>query len=403
MSTFTLEAPGQAIETPTIPTRSVSEGPSSNDDSNTPLGESRGTSGEGLSSAENIIETDKEHELLDSLFESYMRYLKASREQAKATKAFREAEEALRLAKEETVGAREIFDQILESLPQELVRLRAPDLTDMAEAVASSEAQAVSSSPSTGSVASEPSSTDITDSQYQVWLDTPTTKVVEGIPRLGETKAEKLIEQFPTIRQLEEARATAQKTRKHFSAMLPAGCGKSIAEAIADKMQSMLRMPSGASSSESSDSDSATDSDSDSTPMLDDHSDPGQANPDADIDSEPSPANLDDELQYEDYEPDTSENTSASDSTSDPVDELGASSDLLKNALLEQIYEELTGDEDQIFTNWGLSDQSAKKNADWKQGFKAHQDDFDYTDCLETDPAIIREWMRGWIAFDYAI
>ncbi|MFO0940117.1 MAG: hypothetical protein U0930_05055 [Pirellulales bacterium] len=388
MSSFTLDAPGQSTEAPVVvesAQTNQAELTESNETSTTTAATNETTSEETASPEgnSNIIETDKEHELLDSLFESYMRYLKASREQAKATKAFREAEDALKLAKDETLGAKEMFDEILASLPQELVRLRAPDLSDMVEAVV---VEQVASAPAM-EPAIEPSSTDITDSQYQAWLEIPTAKVIEGIPRLGETKAEKLIEQFPTIRELEAARAEAQQSHQHFSVKLPTGCGKSIADAIVDKMQSMLKL--------STPSVQSTPSSSDTENQLNEASDLA----DAIIDGTNSDSEVD-ELEYEDYDPETSRNALASGSNVE-LDKESEQQTALD--VLEQIYEELIGSEDEILANWGLTDNTTKKNEDWKQGFTAHKDGFQYTDCPETEPEIIRQWLRGWIAFDYAI
>lgn len=68
------------------------------------------------------------------------------------------------------------------------------------------------------------------------WQEKPATIACEGIPRLGKGKIAKILDQYPTAGELNEARATAAKNRVHFSTLLPTGIGKDTADAIAEKL-----------------------------------------------------------------------------------------------------------------------------------------------------------------------
>ena len=79
-----------------------------------------------------------------------------------------------------------------------------------------------------GSFADEP----IDDS----WRQIPTLEVIDGIDRMGEKKRDAIIHLYPTLGKLEDIRAEASRECVHFSDKLPKGCGKSIADAIEDRI-----------------------------------------------------------------------------------------------------------------------------------------------------------------------
>lgn len=68
------------------------------------------------------------------------------------------------------------------------------------------------------------------------WRAIPASKILEGIERLGKKKLEAITEAFPTLGHLEDIRGEASKEHLHFSAKLPDGIGKGIADKIEERM-----------------------------------------------------------------------------------------------------------------------------------------------------------------------
>lgn len=68
------------------------------------------------------------------------------------------------------------------------------------------------------------------------WQSISTASLLEGIEGLGAKKRDTLIETFPTLGKLEEARAEASKEFLPFKAKLPKGIGEKIASDLEEKM-----------------------------------------------------------------------------------------------------------------------------------------------------------------------
>lgn len=84
-------------------------------------------------------------------------------------------------------------------------------------------------------LSSTPASVDDSNTD-QSWRLIPTDKVLEGVERLSEKKQELIIDQFPTLGDLQDARVEAAKEWLHFSKKLPKGIGETMADRIAERV-----------------------------------------------------------------------------------------------------------------------------------------------------------------------
>jgi hypothetical protein len=91
--------------------------------------------------------------------------------------------------------------------------------------------QKVNTSPTEAAATAE--STEDTDNS---WRQIPTSKIIEGVERLGTKKADAIVEAFPTLGDLEDIRGEASKAFVHFAEKLPDGIGKTIADKIEERM-----------------------------------------------------------------------------------------------------------------------------------------------------------------------
>jgi hypothetical protein len=332
--------------------------------------------------------TPDEFALLDSLYQSYLRFLKASKEQAQAAKDLGAAQTAFDACQGETKGAKEAFEVILKSLPDELVKIRDPQATAMIEAVR--DLAATETMPECAKEA-------ISRSQaYEAWTKESTQKIVDaGVPGLGKKKAELLVEKFPTIGDLEASRAEAAESRVHWSKKLPKGFGVDVADAIYDAMAKLLRQIETASESGG---------DPVASIVQDDASDSSE--PSLAVDPEPAPPvvsdiDADDELEYEDFdsEDDDLPFEDESESEASEVDSEPESNDISALEWIESIYNEITENTSEQKKLWGLN-QAGKNSPEWEKGRKAQEDGFEIADCPygKDREQAARDWLRGWIA-----
>lgn len=341
--------------------------------------------------------TPDEFTLLDSLYQSYLRFLKASKDQAQAAKDLAAAQTAFDACQGETKGAKEAFEVILRSLPDELVKIRDPQAQAMIDSVR--ELQHSEKMPETANQAlPECARQAINASEsYEVWRSLPTQKIVDsGVAGLGKKKAELLVEKFPTIGDLEATRADASNKGIHWSKMLPKGFGRDVSDAIFDAMSKLLKdletSKVGVGSSESV-----------SREEIDGSDEPSLA-----VDPEPSPPEVndidpDDELQYEDFDSNDGVNFKI-DEVELPFDEHGSVdddgiSDITALDWIESLYNEITEDTGEQKKLWGLN-QSGKNPTEWEKGRKSQEDGFEIADCpygRDREQAA-RDWLRGWIA-----
>lgn len=68
----------------------------------------------------------------------------------------------------------------------------------------------------------------------------PTESILSGIAGLGKGKSGAITDAFPTLAELESARAQAARSNKHFADMLPKGIGKRIADELTDRLITAL-------------------------------------------------------------------------------------------------------------------------------------------------------------------
>lgn len=68
------------------------------------------------------------------------------------------------------------------------------------------------------------------------WRSIETKTILDGIEGLGKKKREDLLESFPTLGKLEDARAEASKEFVLFQKKLPKGIGESIATELENRM-----------------------------------------------------------------------------------------------------------------------------------------------------------------------
>jgi hypothetical protein len=79
------------------------------------------------------------------------------------------------------------------------------------------------------------------ENQDDDWRTVETATLLEGIEGLGAKKREDLLDAFPTLGSLEDARAEASKEFLPFRSKLPKGIGEKIADAIEEAMLSAIK------------------------------------------------------------------------------------------------------------------------------------------------------------------
>lgn len=94
--------------------------------------------------------------------------------------------------------------------------------------------------PVSESTASNPE-TKLTENESTDWRSIPTAKIVEGIEGLGKKKLEALLDDFPTLGKLEDARGEASKEFAPFKSKLPKGFGDELTSRIENKMLEAIK------------------------------------------------------------------------------------------------------------------------------------------------------------------
>lgn len=75
----------------------------------------------------------------------------------------------------------------------------------------------------------------------KTWRDISTGETISGIPGLGVKKYEAIVEAFPSIGLLEDARGEASKSFKEFREVLPEGIGAAMADKIQERMFDVMK------------------------------------------------------------------------------------------------------------------------------------------------------------------
>lgn len=346
---------------------------------------------------------EAEIELIDSVYESYRRYLEASKEAAAASQAVREAERELDQCKEEVAGRRERLDEKLKSLPEKLLEIRDPTARSLIESIQEEMESHEEAKPDS----------DISESDYQAWREISTQVIIDAkIPGLGTKKQEQLLEQFPTIGHLEDARTEASKEHCHLAKKLPKGFGDTTADAIEKLMSDLLikgrseSNPATAKPSAETSVDTKTEEGPKAEPVQETKTetpvetivetsqeegpvDESQPEPELELDEDDTDdiySSVDDDEEYEDLE---------EFDDSDPV----IDSEPIDSATLAlQTVELLESDPEERNSGWGVDDSEHPKA--WQQGWDA-QPEWD-VDALPYDfeehPENAMQWIRGWLA-----
>jgi len=359
---------------------------------------------------------DQEIALIDRVYETYRRYLEASQLQGKATQRVREAEEELSECREETSGRKSILDELLKTFPEELLAIRDPG----ARAIIQSIADQVSDDPAgqqpepSAAPASEPTG-GAPAMDYQEWAQLSTELITgAGIAGLGKKKQEQLLDAFPTLGHLEDARTEASSEHVHFAKKLPKGFGEMVADAIESLMSDLLMKPQ-------SETDlPATAKPAAEQPAVSESN--GQVQPQSSVESPIEPP-ADSEQDGEPNDPDDTDDIYASEDEDEDEDDIDGAvlgfddgedyddvegfDDSPEPAEAEPDPEadwstecmiRLESDPEEVTAGWGIYDSDHPEA--WSQGFKAQDEwevdanPYDYQDAPED--AI--QWVRGWLA-----
>ncbi len=164
----------------------------------------------------------EEHALLDPIYRVHREILSL---------LDREKELSAELAdiRGELEASRDAKSSLLEALPARLLQIR--------EGLDSETMPAVDAEPNR---APAPQSTDTNPAAPEppdnAWRAVLTETITTGVVGLGVKKAQTLIDEFPTLGDLEDARARAASSHKHFADQLPKGIGKQSADELAERV-----------------------------------------------------------------------------------------------------------------------------------------------------------------------
>ncbi len=336
-----------------------------------------------------------ELELIDQLWTTYREQLAASIEQQAASVELAEYQKKYDAAVEKTEAKKQATAKLLSSFLERLAAIRDPNTVAMVERIRESV-----------DVTVEAGTMDYEEFR-KLSTRCITSRKIEG---LGPTKAERLVEQFPTVGHLLDAQTEASKEFVHFGRKLVKGIGDEMADKIAEVMSQILMRkipadetikgpaPKKPRSRQVADEDSGSLSEEDARDSFD---------TDIEYEDEPETGILGDQppLAVDDTEddPDSDDwvNPHDDDSTiyqdaDDDIDDQPISSDAWAETYLAAIRKDPT----QVLSGWGASDK--KHSPEWQKGHDA-QEAFPVDACPfneKTDPDKAKEWVRGYCAAD---
>lgn len=179
----------------------------------------------------------QEIELVEQLWTAYREQLGASIEQQTAAIELETAKQNYTAATEKTEVRRQAVKTLLDTFCERLAEIRDPSAAAIIAQVQSMAGD--SAEPDSETVATTEK---IQMMDYEQWKKIPTQVIIDaGIPGLGDKKADHLIDAFPTIGDLENARTEASRAHKHFSKLLGKGFGEKITDAIENAMSDILK------------------------------------------------------------------------------------------------------------------------------------------------------------------
>lgn len=342
------------------------------------------------------VETERaaEQSLLDEIY-------KAEKERREAIAAQREAEQALADANQWLGDATQGLNDLVKDLPARLLELRGEKREEDEESEDTEKKTPGKDVP----YPRQPEGPFIPPrkpEQPSNWRDVPTSSLIEGIPRLGEKKAEALVDELPTLGKLEGARVEASKENKHFATKLPKGIGNSIADELENRMLKAITDHATEPTEPSSGWDklttvgrTATSEASEPEPISQPGSNEGPTAPNENLqvdDVDRTETAVSDDTQtvsgaaadYEDVDPPEA----AGDDESDSDDEQDTEAYIASiNERVEQLN---TGNEDDFA-------RQLENSEPWEQGYDAGLDDLPASSCTYRESEERDDWIRGWL------
>lgn len=161
----------------------------------------------------------EEHKLLDPIYKVHRDILSLLDREKKLAAELNDIRVELN-------ASRDAKAALLEALPAQLLKIREGVTSETMPAV---DADQDPAQPST----TKPSAPEPPDN---AWRAIKTETITTGVVGLGVKKAQTLIDEFPTLGDLEDARARAIASHKHFADQLPKGIGKQSADELANRV-----------------------------------------------------------------------------------------------------------------------------------------------------------------------
>lgn len=354
--------------------------------------------------------------LIEQLWTLYREQLAASLEQQATAIALEQAKNKHDEAREKNDAKRSAVQTFLSTFIEQLAAIRDPQAVAIAQSVADSIAEHEASQEP---VEEPESDVGCTSMDWDEWRAIPTSEIVgkNKIAGLGPKKATALVDEFPTLGHLEDARTEAGKAHKHFCKNLVKGIGEQTADAILNAMQARLRIK-GANKPEPVSELPAKETTALEVESADPPAEPSEPKqspkkvPVAKVvdEVEPDSESEDDDSESEDSEPeqigdsdqDADDDILYADVDDGADDEIdlgsGAESDPDDISWAEAYYRQILNDPAEVKAAWGENDK--KHSAAWTTGNTSCEDwpvdscPFDETKELEQ----AKDWVRGWTA-----
>jgi hypothetical protein len=341
--------------------------------------------------------------LIDQLWALYREQLSASLDQQAAAEKLEIARQQYDEAKEKNEARRAAVQEFLATFLDQLSAIRDPHAAAIAQSVADSIAEHEASQEQRAEAEPEVGCTSM---DWEEWRKIPTSELVkQKIAGLGEKKAEALVEKFPTLGDLEDARTEAGKAHKHFCKALVKGIGEQTADAIMDAMQARLKIkgaaPKPAPVATVADQQPGVDAPQVTPESTREVSEPeftdAEGGPTLDVDDEDELAKLGGDV--DDWtDPNADDDILYSDADSDDEPEIAVEAEDDETPWAEAYYRQILNDPAEVKAAWGANDK--KQSAAWTTGNTSYEDwpveSCPFDETKELDQA--KDWVRGWTA-----
>jgi hypothetical protein len=360
-----------------------------------------------------------ELELVNQIWTSWRSELSAGLEQSTAATELEEARKKYEAAQERLATHKAKTAELLSSFLPRLAEIRDPSAAAMVEQIQQAQQTQTENNP--------PPVAGVTQMDWEEWLKVPTSEILEGIEGLGPKKVTALVERFPTIGHLEDARTEASKAHLHFCKMLTKGIGEQTADRIETAMSDLQlgktkrklavtpvepQKPEPEIDPSDDDSDqkrfAAQDESVNATEETEesqiaeveqiaresgiDLSDVEEAKADSQDDEEPwVDPNADDSILYEDVDDSPEATGGESIEDSEDLDEE------TETSWAEAFHIQSLTDQKYLATNWGALGKN--QSQPWKLGNKAYHDKKAVEACPFSDDDDLdsaKDWVLGW-------